>query len=154
MNSSPTADGVVADQLLGRAGTAWLRDHGGSGSRAELAATVAAREVLQQVVRGDVAPAALLPLLVGARSEPSVGDAGVEWDLHVEDRTQRVAVRAVLAWDAVHRTQPGRLRACANPECYRFLLDRSRTGTARWCSMAICGNRMKARRHHQRSVGG
>jgi predicted RNA-binding Zn ribbon-like protein len=31
-----------------------------------------------------------------------------------------------------------------------FLLDASRSGTARWCSMATCGNRLKARRHHAR----
>ncbi|GGJ34413.1 hypothetical protein GCM10010121_052110 [Streptomyces brasiliensis] len=46
---------------------------------------------------------------------------------------------------------PGRLRACANPECRRFLLDRSRTNKGRWCSMAVCGNRMKARRHYERT---
>ncbi|WP_412973700.1 CGNR zinc finger domain-containing protein [Mycolicibacterium setense] len=32
-----------------------------------------------------------------------------------------------------------------------FLIDRSKRNTARWCSMATCGNRMKARRHHQRA---
>ena len=31
------------------------------------------------------------------------------------------------------------------------LLDRSRPGTAKWCSMATCGNRMKARAHAQRT---
>ncbi|WP_199539016.1 CGNR zinc finger domain-containing protein [Desertihabitans brevis] len=29
-------------------------------------------------------------------------------------------------------------------------MDRTRAGTARWCSMAVCGNQMKARRHHSR----
>jgi predicted RNA-binding Zn ribbon-like protein len=48
---------------------------------------------------------------------------------------------------------PGRLRPCANPECRLFLLDESRSGTARWCSMATCGNRLKARRHHARGKG-
>jgi predicted RNA-binding Zn ribbon-like protein len=32
-----------------------------------------------------------------------------------------------------------------------FLIDRSKPNSARWCSMAICGNRLKARRHYQRS---
>jgi predicted RNA-binding Zn ribbon-like protein len=32
-----------------------------------------------------------------------------------------------------------------------FLIDRSKPNTARWCSMAICGNRMKARRYYQRT---
>jgi len=32
-----------------------------------------------------------------------------------------------------------------------FLIDRSKANAARWCSMAVCGNRMKARRHYHRS---
>ena len=61
------------------------------------------------------------------------------------------AVRAVLAWDALRVSSPGRLRPCANTECRLFLIDRSKPNTARWCSMAICGNRMKARRHYRRA---
>ena len=45
---------------------------------------------------------------------------------------------------------PGRLRPCANDECRLFLIDHSKANAARWCSMAVCGNRMKARRHYQR----
>jgi len=63
---------------------------------------------------------------------------------------RRLALRAVLAWDAVARQSPGRLRPCANDECRLFLIDRTKNNTARWCSMAVCGNRMKARRHYQR----
>ncbi|MCF3135422.1 CGNR zinc finger domain-containing protein [Streptomyces olivochromogenes] len=48
----------------------------------------------------------------------------------------------------------GGLRPCADAECRRFLLDRSRTNTARWCSMAVRGNRMKAGRHHRRTLDG
>jgi predicted RNA-binding Zn ribbon-like protein len=64
---------------------------------------------------------------------------------------RELAVRAVLAWDALARHSPGRLRPCANDECRLFLVDRSKANGARWCSMAVCGNRMKARRHYQRA---
>jgi predicted RNA-binding Zn ribbon-like protein len=40
---------------------------------------------------------------------------------------------------------------CANDQCHLFLIDRSNAGTARWCSTAICGNRMKARRHRRKA---
>jgi predicted RNA-binding Zn ribbon-like protein len=80
-----------------------------------------------------------------------LGDTGLELHLTVEDDDRRLAVRAVLAWGVVTHDLPGRLRPCANDECRLFLLDRSRANTARWCSMAICGNRMKARRHYQRT---
>ncbi|WP_371814821.1 CGNR zinc finger domain-containing protein [Mycobacterium sp. DL440] len=63
----------------------------------------------------------------------------------------RGAPRAILAWDALRVASPGRLRACANPDCQLFLIDRTKPNTKRWCSMATCGNRMKARRHHQRA---
>lgn len=46
---------------------------------------------------------------------------------------------------------PGRLRPCASEKCSLFLLDRSRANRARWWSMAVCGNREKARRHYERN---
>lgn len=75
------------------------------------------------------------------------------WELDVPAE-RRPAVEAVLAWSALQKAKPGRLRPCANPECRLFLLDRSKTNRARWCSMAVCGNRMKARRHYQRTRDG
>jgi predicted RNA-binding Zn ribbon-like protein len=63
---------------------------------------------------------------------------------------EALAVRAMLTWDRLRKTAPGRLRPCANEDCSLFLLDRSQANAARWCSMAVCGNRMKARRHYQR----
>lgn len=65
-------------------------------------------------------------------------------------RDDRLPVDAVLAWSTVSARLPGRLRPCANAECELFLVDHSRPGTAKWCSMATCGNRMKARAHAQR----
>lgn len=41
-----------------------------------------------------------------------------------------------------------RLRRCANDRCLWMFVDRSRTGTRRWCDMASCGNRAKAHRHY------
>jgi predicted RNA-binding Zn ribbon-like protein len=43
-----------------------------------------------------------------------------------------------------------RLRQCNDPACGWLFLDRSRAGRRRWCRMADCGNRAKARRHYQR----
>jgi hypothetical protein len=45
---------------------------------------------------------------------------------------------------------PGRIRHCENPACMLWFFDTTRNGTRRWCSMAVCGNRMKARRHYDR----
>jgi predicted RNA-binding Zn ribbon-like protein len=154
LNSTPIVDGEQED-ALGDAGPArqWLRRHGGTGSTAERQHTVAARERLQAVVRGEIGNAELARLLEGVTSRPSVIRDGVEWSLDVPE-PRRPAVRAVLAWDELRRTSPGRLRPCGNPACALFLIDHSKPNTARWCSMATCGNRMKARRHYERIRAG
>jgi predicted RNA-binding Zn ribbon-like protein len=88
--------------------------------------------------------------LDGVHRYPEVDGQGLHWRLDAPaDRL--LAVRAVLAWGHLREQHPGRLRPCANDECRLFLLDHSRAGTARWCSMATCGNRMKARRHQSRA---
>lgn len=145
LNSTPVVDGTQQDVL----DADWLRAHDGTGSAGELAAAREARDVLQALVRGDTEPGALAPLLADVVRRPSVTAAGVEWTVEVA-QVRRPAVRAVLAWDMIHRTSPGRLRPCANPECALFLIDHSKPNKARWCSMAVCGNRMKARRHYER----
>jgi predicted RNA-binding Zn ribbon-like protein len=42
------------------------------------------------------------------------------------------------------------LRACRNGTCRMAFVDRSRNRSRVWCDMAICGNRMKARRYRRR----
>jgi predicted RNA-binding Zn ribbon-like protein len=38
-----------------------------------------------------------------------------------------------------------RLKSCLNDECRWVFYDSARNRSAKWCSMAVCGNRMKAR---------
>lgn len=50
-----------------------------------------------------------------------------------------------------------RLKACRDDTCQWAFYDRSRNRSGQWCSMAVCGNRAKARsyRHrHKESPGG
>lgn len=42
------------------------------------------------------------------------------------------------------------VRRCANPRCVLFFRDGSRARRRRWCSMAVCGNRMKVAAHARR----
>jgi predicted RNA-binding Zn ribbon-like protein len=150
LNSTPVIDGVPADDLADPArARAWLASVGGAGTEAELQHMLEAREALQAVVRGEP-PAVLAPLLEGASCVPALTDGQITWALSVSPDRQ-LAVRAVLTWDMLAKNSPGLLRPCANDECQLFLIDHSKAGTARWCSMAVCGNRMKARRHYQRA---
>ena len=102
------------------------------------------------MVRGESGPKALKRFVEDVRLRPVAGADGLDWRCDV-DGGAAGAARAVLAWDALRISSPGRLRPCANDECRLFLIDRSKPNTARWCSMAICGNRMKARRHYRRA---
>ena len=43
-----------------------------------------------------------------------------------------------------------RIRICDNETCRWIFYDESRAGRRRWCDMATCGNRAKARRHRAR----
>ena len=43
-----------------------------------------------------------------------------------------------------------RLKACPGHECGWAFYDHSRNQTSRWCSMAVCGGRAKARAHYHR----
>lgn len=43
------------------------------------------------------------------------------------------------------------IRVCEGRACGWLFLDTSRNRTRRWCTMQICGNRAKARRHHERA---
>ncbi len=46
-----------------------------------------------------------------------------------------------------------RLHACGgvDHDCTWLFVDESKNGKRRWCSMADCGNRAKARRHYERT---
>jgi predicted RNA-binding Zn ribbon-like protein len=47
-----------------------------------------------------------------------------------------------------------RIRQCANDQCLWLFVDSSKSGTRRWCDMAACGNRAKARRHYLKTKQG
>ncbi|MEU3183972.1 CGNR zinc finger domain-containing protein [Streptomyces sp. NPDC006923] len=151
LNSRPVVDGEPRDALgADDEGARWLRARGGSGSAGELRTVRRARDLLDSVVRGEAPAGVLAEVLEGVHRLPHFSDEGLTWKVCVEEDA-RFAVDAVLAWDELRREAPGRLRPCVNPECRLFLIDRSHANRARWCSMATCGNRMKARRHHERS---
>ena len=47
--------------------------------------------------------------------------------------------------------QARRVRICASETCSARFYDRSPAAQRRWCSMALCGNEAKARRHRARA---
>jgi predicted RNA-binding Zn ribbon-like protein len=149
LNTTPVIDGVPKDELADAdSGRRWLAAHDQPAGEEEWRALLDVRAVLQDVVRGDTSPASVARFVEGVSRRASFEGEGIAWTLDVP-AGRSAAARAVLAWDALRDS--GRLRPCANSECRLFLIDHSRPNNARWCSMAVCGNRMKARRHYQRT---
>jgi len=46
----------------------------------------------------------------------------------------------------------GRLKVCPNEACQWAFYDRSKNRSGKWCTMEVCGNRMKARTFRQRQA--
>jgi predicted RNA-binding Zn ribbon-like protein len=65
----------------------------------------------------------------------------------------RGAVGRILAeaWFAIASDDWRRLKVCRNDACRWVFYDTSRNRSSRWCTMALCGNRMKARAYRARA---
>ena len=62
-------------------------------------------------------------------------------------------LRLALAAAALRATEldRSRVRRCANPRCGLLFYDTTKNNSRRWCAMAACGNRAKARTHYRRT---
>ncbi|KQR00452.1 hypothetical protein ASF72_16545 [Arthrobacter sp. Leaf141] len=153
LNSAPIIEGTPTDTLAGATGEKFSARFGGTGSAAERTQIWKMRGCLHDAIRGrDDAPQHLSLALYETVLIPKVTQQGLNWELRTHP-DKMISARAAIAWSRVLEEAPGRLRACANDDCNLFLIDRSRPGTAKWCSMATCGNRMKARAHANRKRG-
>ena len=65
----------------------------------------------------------------------------------LEDIALRLAKQAA---DLLTGFDSARLKICGNPECGWMFLDSTRNASRRWCDMAACGNRAKAKRFYAR----
>ena len=83
--------------------------------------------------------------LAAARARLEWEAGAASWELPV---TLEQPVLAVAREIAAFLTSPVRVGRCPGRGCGWLFADP--TGRRRWCSMAVCGNRAKARRHAQR----
>jgi predicted RNA-binding Zn ribbon-like protein len=63
---------------------------------------------------------------------------------------QIVAPLAAAAADLFATGDRDLVRHCEGEDCTMWFYDRTKSHRRRWCSMAVCGNREKARAHRQR----
>lgn len=149
---------------------AWLGSHcllapGAAVSQDERERAVAVREALRRLLlvnagllavdetRADRAvladTAARCPLIVhldddgATHLEPAV--AGVDGAL---------AVLLAAVHDARLEGAWSRLKACRNDRCHWAFYDHSKNRSGTWCTMAVCGSRLKSRAYRERQAVG
>jgi predicted RNA-binding Zn ribbon-like protein len=127
-------------------------------SGADVARTVELREALRQLLlanAGEELSAAAVRRLNAAAAEVKLAlhferDGGSA--LAPEAAGLDGALGAILA--IVYRSMAEgtweRLKACRADDCQWGFYDTSRNRSAHWCSMAVCGNRAKARTYRQK----
>jgi len=121
---------------------------------AHRAALRAARDILLAVAEqphDDAARAAFNDLLARGHRHGCLGPDGPTTKVVIADPVWTVPWLAAEAYLDLLDRLPDRIRQCQHPDCVLWYLDTSPSGRRRWCSMSICGNRSKARRHYNRS---
>jgi predicted RNA-binding Zn ribbon-like protein len=75
---------------------------------------------------------------------------GFDWTWHAAaaDLDRLLWPVARSAADLLVSADLARVRTCSADTCGWLFVDTSRNGSRRWCSMEVCGNRAKARRHY------
>jgi predicted RNA-binding Zn ribbon-like protein len=74
----------------------------------------------------------------------------MDFDPGLTDPLRALAPIARSIADLAASGRGAEVRRCANPRCFLFFRDSSRARRRRWCSMAVCGNRMKVAAHARR----
>ncbi len=97
-------------------------------------------------------------LLTAANALPQLRrHDGLDWHIHATEPeaplAERVRVEAALALvDVIRSGATDRLRICSAEDCDGLLVDLSRNGSKRFCSVR-CGNRMNVNAYRERQAG-
>lgn len=77
---------------------------------------------------------------------------GFETEFHSEynDPIQLLGPVVKSACDLICNSDSSLISKCENQTCMLYFYDTSKNHSRRWCSMKLCGNRMKAAAHYDR----
>ena len=156
VNTEFLPDGTLVD-LLSTAETtqAWLTAAGlNEAAAGEPGATRAALRQARAAIKDALSGRGTAPLngVLGHGHVRLSVSAGLEplRTLDADDPAWQPAVMAAANLLDLLEQAPDRIKHCENPACVLWFFDTTRNGTRRWCSMTVCGNRMKAKRHYDR----
>ena len=162
-NTDPAASRSGADELadpvaLGALLDAWHYSGRRDSDEAELSSVRAVREQIRRlwVADREDAVAEVNAVLRAGRALPYLfRHDGSDWHLHATEQDAPLAERigvevALAAVDVIRTDEWSRMRRCAAPDCDAVLVDLSRNGSRRFCSVR-CSNRVNMvafRRRH------
>lgn len=139
---------------------AWLTESGmvdepSSADEADLAAAIELREaiyaLMQARMSGDELPTDAVDTVNDVAAEPPIAIRITDTGSHRYGTPHQAY--STLAREAIaiaSGPDAALLRECGRPECTQIYVDRSRGHRREWCSMATCGNRMKAAAYRAR----
>ncbi len=182
LNTQPVVRGTPADFLPDLpALVRWLDEAGllgGADARAVLArwdGTRAGAAVVQEAHALRAALRAMLERLLARKApgpdalerinallrcragytEVARGRAGFgrRFHLRLDDPGQLLVPIAEATADFLCDADLALVRRCENPACVLYFYDASKNHARRWCSMEMCGNRMKSAAHYRRQRG-
>jgi predicted RNA-binding Zn ribbon-like protein len=143
LQRASSQDEAAAERILRRARA--LRTH----LRGILSAVASDRPPKER----EIAAIAAVARKAAAHSDLACHDGRYAWAL---DRSYRDHLEWPL-WELARSTiflltsdALRHVRECASDRCQWMFIDRSRNHSRRWCDMAVCGNRAKARRNYAR----
>ncbi|MBG6107085.1 CGNR zinc finger domain-containing protein [Frigoribacterium sp. CG_9.8] len=165
VNSSPAAsrsglDEIATVEQLGAFLIGWSYSGRIDNNATELDEVRQTRAAIQSLWRLgiDDAVEAINGMLLESRALPHLArHDGLPWHLHATEPdaplAQRIEVEVALALvDVIRSGETHRLRLCEADDCSGLLVDLSRNGTKRFCSIR-CGNRMNMVAFRDRAAG-
>ena len=120
------------------------------------------REMVKQIVAGKPVSSATIEeinKLLHYRirySELISGPRGFTTHSHTEfdEAIHLLTPLAEAATDLLCHADFSLIKKCENPECILYFYDTSKNHARRWCSMSLCGNRMKVAAYYRRRRSG
>ncbi|ABK70880.1 CGNR zinc finger domain-containing protein [Mycolicibacterium smegmatis] len=142
----------------------WLIDNdllspGSTPTRDEMDLLLGVREALRALLVVNVGGPAPAPETLGALrqvadSATARAELGADGEVALcaagDSVIERLVELLVVMRDAQRDGTWGRLKACANEDCRWAFYDRSRNHGGSWCTMSVCGNKLKNRQFRAR----
>lgn len=136
-----------------------LMETGYAAERADLKNAVAVREAIRGIIAANsgsavypVDVATINEAAAASRLRPRLGSDGrARLEPEVGGVVGAMGRIVAAVFSALAEEDWTRLKLCSSTTCRWVYYDQSRNHSSRWCTMAECGNRQKARRFRQRA---